>query len=108
MTAPRRFPAATKVLLGCLHPKLQLNDLLDNLHAVVQPDRRAVQAEVVIFDPLPLAAGVVLVIALAVMVELINVPDGLIAADALPLHLPLDAILVGGVDVNGQHVGLVF
>ena len=42
------------------------------------------------------------------MVELINVPDGLTAADALPIHLPLDAILVGGIDVNGQHVGLIF
>ena len=32
----------------------------------------------------------------------------LAAADALALHLPLDAILIGGIDVDSQHIGLIF
>ena len=50
----------------------------------------------------------ILVVTFPIVVELINVVDGLAASDALALHLPLNAVLIGRVDVDGQHVGFVF
>ena len=41
------------------------------------------------------------------MVQLVDVADGLAAADALALHLPVDAVLVRGIDVDGEDIGLI-
>ena len=49
----------------------------------------------------------IFVVALPVVVQLVDVADGLAAADALALHLPVDAVLVRGIDVDGEDIGLI-
>ena len=71
--------------LGCLYVqplfgfpiKFQFNHFFNQLHAVIQPNGGGIQAEVIIFHPLPLAAGVVFVIAFTVAVQLVNIVLGL-------------------------------
>ena len=49
----------------------------------------------------------ILIVTFPIVVELINVVDGLAASDALALHLPVDAVLVRGIDVDGEDIGLI-